>query len=165
MDGNDRARRILIAACLLSLLAALLPREGVATDVVSASFWLYSAAIVAFAVHQLVLLRRHGEAVPVLKWCLLAVCLVSLFVSAALERGTPTALALAWVSIGALVWLVVLAARDALRGVRVRRAATFPPHGGKSRRASAGRRRAVAYGYVFCLCRNATSIAGAARPM
>ena len=131
MDGNDHARRILIAACLLSLLAAaLLPREGTATDVVSASFWLYSAVIVAFAVHQIILRHRHGEAVPVLKWCLLAVCVVSLFVSAALERGTSAAQALAWVSIGAFLWLVVLAARDTLRRIRARRVETFPPHRG-----------------------------------
>jgi hypothetical protein len=129
MDGNDHARRTLIAACLLSLFAvATLPREGPATEVVSASFWLYSFAIVAFAVRQLVLRRRNGRAVPVLKWCLLAVCVVSLFASASLGSGSAVATTLAFVSIGAGLWLVVLAVRDGLRGVRARRVATFPPH-------------------------------------
>jgi hypothetical protein len=127
MDGNDHARRMLIAALLLSLGAdALLPREGIATEIVSASFWLYSFAIVAFAVRQLVLRRRHGPAVPVLKWLLLAACVASLFASAALERGTSVALTLAFVSIGAFLALVALAVRD----VRARRVATFPPHRG-----------------------------------
>src|SRR6187551_632298 len=122
MDGNDHARRTLIAACLVSLIAvATLPREGPATEVVSASFWLYSLAIVAFAVRQLVLRRRHGRAVPVLKWCLLAVCVVSLFASAALGSGSAVATTLAFVSIGAGLWLVVLAVRDGLRGARARR--------------------------------------------
>lgn len=131
MDGNDHARRTLIAACLVSLIAvATLPREGPATEVVSASFWLYSLAIVAFAVRQLVLRRRHGRAIPVLKWCLLAVCVVSLFASAALGSGNAVATTLASVSIGAGLWLVVLAVRDGLRGLRARRVATFPPHRG-----------------------------------
>jgi hypothetical protein len=131
MDGNDHARRTLIAALLLSLGAdALLPREGTATEIVSASFWLYSFAIVAFAVRQLALRRRHGPAVPVLKWLLLAACVLSLFASAALERGTSIALTLAFVSVAAFLVLVVLAVRDALRGVRARRVATFPPHRG-----------------------------------
>jgi hypothetical protein len=127
MDGHDHARRTLIAALLLSLGAdALLPREGPATEIVSASFWLYSFAIVAFAIRQLVLRRRHGPAVPVLKWCLLAACVASLFASAALERGSPVALTLAFVSIGAFLALVVLAVRDA----RTRRVMTFAPHRG-----------------------------------
>jgi hypothetical protein len=131
MDGNDHARRTLTAALLLSLGAdALLPREGPAAEVVSASFWLYSLAIVAFAVRHLVLRRRHGPAIPVLKWCLLAVSVTSLFASAALERGSPAALTLAFVSVGAALALVILAIRDALRGVRARRVATFPPHRG-----------------------------------
>jgi membrane associated rhomboid family serine protease len=131
MDGNDHARRTLIAALLLSLGAdTLLPREGTATEIVSASFWLYGLAIVAFAVRQLVLRRRHGPAVPVLRWCLLAVSVASLFASAALERGTPVALTLAFISVGAFLALAVLAIRDALRGVRARRVATFPPHRG-----------------------------------
>jgi hypothetical protein len=131
MDGNDHARRTLIAACLVSLIAvATLPREGPATEVVSASFWLYSLAIVAFAVRQLILRRRHGRTVPVLKWCLLAVCVVSLFASAALGSGSAVATTLAFVSICAGLWLVVLAVRDGLRGVRARRVATFPPHRG-----------------------------------
>jgi hypothetical protein len=131
MDDNDRARRTLVVACLLSLIAAfLLPRKGTATEIVSASFWLYSLVIVVFAVRQLVLRRRHGPAVQVLKWCLLAVWVVSLFASASLERRTPAALTLAFVSIAAFLALVVLAARDALRSVRARRVATFPPHRG-----------------------------------
>jgi hypothetical protein len=131
MDGNDHARRTLIAALLLSLGAdAALPREGPAAEIVSASFWIYGLAIVAFTVHQLVLRRRHGRSVPVLKWCLLAVSVSSLFASAALERGTPAALTLAFVSIGAFLALVVLAARAALRGVRARRVAAFPPQRG-----------------------------------
>jgi membrane associated rhomboid family serine protease len=130
MHGNERSRRTLIAACLLSLAAdAFFPREGPGAEVISASFWLYGLAIVAFAVHQLVLRRRHGPAVPVLKWCLLALCLVSLFASAALERGTPVARTLAFVSLGACLALVVLAVRDGLRGVRARRLAGSPPYG------------------------------------
>lgn len=131
MDGNDHARRTLIAAVLLSLGAdALLPREGTATEIVSASFWLYSFAIVAFSARQLVLRRRHGPEVPVLKWLLLALCVASLFASAALERGTSLALTLAFVSIGAFLALVVLAIRDALRAARTRRVTTFAPHEG-----------------------------------
>src|SRR3954452_18272671 len=119
MAGNDRARRTLTAALLLSLGAdAFLPREGPAAEIVSASFWLYGLAVVAFAVRQLVLRRRHRAAVPVLKWCLLAACVASLCASAALERGAPAALTLAFVSIALFPALVVLAMRDALRGMR-----------------------------------------------
>ncbi len=131
MDGNDHARRTLIVALLLSLGAdALLPREGPAAEVVSATFWLYSVAIVAFAVRQVVHRRRQGPAVPVLKWLLLAACVTSLFASAALERGTPVALTLALVSFGAFLALVGLACRDTLRAVRTGRATTFAPHKG-----------------------------------
>jgi hypothetical protein len=131
MDGNDHARRTLIAALLLSLGAdALLPREGPAAEIVSASFWLYSFAIVAFSTRQLALRRRHGPAVPVLKWGLLAACVASLFASAALERGTPVALTLALTSVAAFLALVVLGLRDALRDARTRRATTFAPDRG-----------------------------------
>jgi hypothetical protein len=85
---------------------------------------------VAFATRQLVLRRRHGPAVPVLKWGLLAACVASLFASAALERGTPVALTLALTSVAAFLALVVLGLRDALRGARTRRATTFAPHRG-----------------------------------
>jgi hypothetical protein len=130
--GNDRARRILILALLVTLAAdALFPREGATAAVISASFWLYGLAIVGFTIHQLVLRVRHGSGIPVLKWALLSISVISLYVYAAfLERGTTVSLLFALTILGAPITLVVLAVRDALRGVRARRVATFPPHRG-----------------------------------
>jgi hypothetical protein len=69
--------------------------------------------------------------VPVLKWVLLAAGVISLYAYAAYpERGTPISLVFALTVFGAPVALVVLAVRDALRGVRARRVATFPPFRG-----------------------------------
>ena len=120
MHGNDRARRLLILALLLSLAAsALFPRDGTTAPVIWASFWLYGLAIVAFAVRQLILRKRYGSGVPVLKWGLLAVCVVSLYVYACLERGTPAAQVVALLDCGTLLALVFLAIRDTLRRPRV----------------------------------------------
>ena len=124
MNGNDHARRCLIAALLLTLAAdALFPRQGPAAEIISASFWAYAVAVTAFAARQLALRARHGSAVPVLKWVLLAVCVVSLFAATFLGR-TASALVVLVVSFPALVALVVLAIRDAVRGSRARRVAT-----------------------------------------
>jgi hypothetical protein len=126
--GNDRARQILILALLVTLAVdAFFPREGATAAVISASFWLYSVAIVGFTIHQLVLRVRHGSAVPVVKWVLLSVSVISLYVYGAfLKPGTPVSLIFALTIFGAPLTLVVLA----VRGARTRRVATFPPHRG-----------------------------------
>jgi hypothetical protein len=118
--GNDRARHLLIAALLLSLAAdELFPHDSAAAAVISASFWLYGLVIVAFTVGQLVLRGRYGSSVPVLKWVLLAMTVVSLYVYGCyVEKGTQASHLVALLYTGALLTLVILAIRDTVRRYR-----------------------------------------------
>jgi hypothetical protein len=119
MHGNDHARRWLTLALLLTMAAVVpFPRSGPGADVISASFWLYGIAIVGFTVRQLVLRRRHGREVPVLKWSLLAVSVVGLYVAAAFLAGTASALVVLLVCLPASVALLVLGVRDLVAHAR-----------------------------------------------
>lgn len=122
MHGNDHVRRWLTLALLLTMAAVVpFPRSGPGQAVISASFWLYGLAIVGFTVRQLALRRRHGREVPVLKWLLLAVSVVGLYIAGAFLGKTASALVVLFVCLPASVGLLILGMRDWRRNSRLRR--------------------------------------------
>ena len=112
---DDRLRRILTTGWALALLTRVIwTPGGEAGDVVGlVALWTFTAALIALGLRQLVLRRRRGRSVPILRWTLAlggALCLAIGF-----ALGPPGA---AWGVLASIVALTGLAVRDTVRRVR-----------------------------------------------
>lgn len=112
---DDRLRRILTTGWALALLTRVIwTPGGEAGDVVGlAALWTFTAALITLGLRQLVLRRRCGRSVPILRWTLAlggALCLAIGF-----ALGAPDA---AWGVLASITALAGLAVRDTVGRMR-----------------------------------------------
>ena len=116
---NDRLRRVLTVCWVLALLSILTVTPN--GRVLSIARFVFlcglTAALIGFALRQLLLRRRYGNSVPILRWMLSLTGSLAL-ISGVAGHAYGVAGAVLFVSLVALLWLAI---RDTVARMRARR--------------------------------------------